>query len=164
MGTITALHKDLQPDGAVVLALQKVLAGTYGLYMVTHNYHWNVEGEKFVPLHALFERQYNESFLAVDLIAERIRALGAYVSPFEDGNLIQLSRMTSHSSNKKTKANVHADQMVSNLIKLTGDVIGLCQLAKEKAQDVEDGETENLMVELITAHQKALWMLESTLK
>jgi starvation-inducible DNA-binding protein len=164
MATVTALHSFTQTDNAVAPALQKVLAGTYGLYMVTHNYHWNVEGDNFAPLHALFERQYNELFLAIDLIAERIRALGAYVSPFEKENLVQLSRMISHCENKDTKANLHADRMVSNLITLTGDIIKLCQAAKEKAQHAEDGETENLMVELITAHQKALWMLESTLK
>ena len=164
MATVTALHKSTQTDNAVAHALQKVLAGTYGLYMVTHNYHWNVEGDNFAPLHALFERQYNELFLAIDLIAERIRALGVYVSPFEKENLVQLSRMISLCENKDTKANLHAERMVSNLVTLTGDVIRLCQSAKEKAQNAEDGETENLMVELITAHQKALWMLESTLK
>jgi starvation-inducible DNA-binding protein len=164
MATIMALHKSAQTDNAVAPALQKVLAGSYGLYLVTHNYHWNVEGEKFVPLHALFDKQYNELFLAIDLIAERIRALGAYVSPFGEENLVQLSRMTSACPNKDAKVCMPAEHMVSNLVKLTGDVINLCQFAKEKAHRAEDGETENLMIELITAHQKALWMLESTLK
>src|SRR6266540_849625 len=56
--------------------LSKVLADTYTLYLKTHNFHWNVTGPMFQTLHLMFETQYNELALAVDLIAERIRALG----------------------------------------------------------------------------------------
>jgi starvation-inducible DNA-binding protein len=55
----------------------RLLADTYTLYLKTHNYHWNVTGPMFQTLHLMFETQYNELALAVDLIAERIRALGA---------------------------------------------------------------------------------------
>jgi starvation-inducible DNA-binding protein len=53
-----------------------VLADTYTLYLKTHNFHWNVTGPMFQTLHLMFEAQYNELALAVDLVAERIRALG----------------------------------------------------------------------------------------
>src|SRR5438552_13180660 len=56
--------------------LSRVLADTYTLYLKTHNFHWNVKGPMFQTLHLMFETQYNELALAVDLIAERIRALG----------------------------------------------------------------------------------------
>src|ERR1043166_2058214 len=56
--------------------LSRLLADTYTLYLKTHNFHWNVTGPMFDTLHLMFERQYNELALAVDLIAERIRALG----------------------------------------------------------------------------------------
>ena len=56
--------------------LSRLLADTYTLYLKTHNFHWNVEGPMFNTLHLMFEQQYNELALAVDLIAERIRALG----------------------------------------------------------------------------------------
>src|SRR6186997_1232347 len=56
--------------------LGKLLADTYTLYLKTHNFHWNVTGPMFQTLHLMFETQYNELALAVDLIAERIRALG----------------------------------------------------------------------------------------
>ena len=56
--------------------LSKVLADSYTLYLKTHNFHWNVTGPMFQTLHLMFEQHYNELALAVDGIAERIRALG----------------------------------------------------------------------------------------
>ena len=61
---------------AIADGLSRLLADTYTLYLKTHNYHWNVTGPLFNTLHLMFETQYNELALAVDLIAERIRALG----------------------------------------------------------------------------------------
>jgi len=60
--------------------LSRVMADTYTLYLKTHNYHWNVTGPMFQTLHLMFEKQYNELWMAVDLIAERIRSLG-YPAP-----------------------------------------------------------------------------------
>ena len=62
---------------AVAGALSRLLADTYTLYLKTHNYHWNVTGQRFRDLHLMFEEQYNELALAVDNVAERIRTLGA---------------------------------------------------------------------------------------
>ena len=56
--------------------LSKLLADSYTLYLKTHNFHWNVKGPMFQTLHTMFEQQYGELALAVDEIAERIRALG----------------------------------------------------------------------------------------
>ncbi|HRE91493.1 MAG TPA: ferritin-like domain-containing protein, partial [Myxococcota bacterium] len=56
--------------------LERVLADTYTLYLMTHNFHWNVTGPMFQTLHLLFQTQYNELWLAVDDVAERIRTLG----------------------------------------------------------------------------------------
>ena len=68
----------IQPDQrkAIAEGLSKVLADTYTLYLKTHNFHWNVTGPMFQTLHLMFEQQYNELAVAVDQIAERIRALG----------------------------------------------------------------------------------------
>src|ERR687896_1892012 len=71
--------------------LSKLLADTYTLYLKTHNFHWNVTGPMFQTLHLMFEQQYNELALAVDLIAERIRALG-YSAP---GSYREFGRLTS---------------------------------------------------------------------
>ncbi len=59
--------------------ISRLLADTYTLYLKTHNYHWNVTGPQFNTLHLMFETQYNELWTAVDLLAERIRALGVFV-------------------------------------------------------------------------------------
>ena len=150
--------------GPVAKILQTVLANSYGLYLVTHNYHWNVEGVNFYPLHKIFEEQYNELFQAIDKIAERIRALDDYALPFEGDQILQITRMTSNALNKETDANARADRMVYNLMTLNETVVKSCQSAKEEAQKQLDDETENLMVERITIHQKAMWMMRSILK
>ena len=71
--------------------LSRLLADTYTLYLKTHNFHWNVTGPMFQTLHLMFETQYNELALAVDLIAERIRALG-YPAP---GTYSEYSKLSS---------------------------------------------------------------------
>lgn len=144
--------------------LQNVLADTYSLYLMTHNYHWNVEGQNFLPFHTLFEAQYNELFHAIDVIAERIRAVGEYALPFDSDKIIQISKMASNPLNKDINATARASRMVDNLIAMNMAVIRSCQAVKEAARTIHDDETENLMVERITAHQKALWFLSSTTK
>lgn len=164
MTASVAIHKPKQSNNLAAQALQGVLASTYGLYLATHNYHWNVEGPKFVPLHKLFEEQYNELFKTIDDIAERIRALDDYALPFEGNNILEVSKMISNSLNKEADANDRANRMVHNLITLNEAVVKNCQAAKKISQNTQDDETENLMVERITAHQKAMWMLRSIVK
>ena len=160
----TPMHPMKTTENPITLALQDVLASTYGLYLATHNYHWNVEGAKFVPLHALFGAQYNELFIAIDEIAERIRTLGEYALPFEGENIVSLLKTVSNPLNKEPDANARADRMVHNLIALNEEVISSCQAAKELCQEAYDDESENVMVGRITVHQKALWMLKSIVK
>ena len=144
--------------------LQVVLASTYGLFLMTHNYHWNVEGKRFYPLHKMFEDQYTALFQAVDVIAERIRALNDYALAFEGENILESSKMISNALNKETDAELRADRMVLNLINANEGTVKSCQTAKQNAQETHDNETENLMVERITAHQKTMWMLKSSHK
>lgn len=164
MNEPTTLHKTKESTSAVSESLHNVLADTYGLYLATHHYHWNVEGPHFANLHRLFEEQYNELFQAVDVIAERIRALGAYVLPFEGKDIGDVFKAAHSVINKETGADAKAVRMVHNLIEMNKSVIESCQFAKNEAQVIVDDESENLMVERITAHQKALWMLKSIVK
>ncbi len=143
-----------QADKVVVQGLQDVLTSTYGVYLATHNYHWNIEGTQFVSLHGLFDQQYNALFQAIDVIAERIRALGEYALPFEGDNIVQALKSISNALNKETDANARGHRMVQNLLVLNEETVAACQKAKHSAQKVDDDETENLMVERITAHQK----------
>src|SRR5712672_347185 len=73
-----------------VEGLSRLLADTYTLYLQTHNFHWNVTGPMFQTLHLMFEAQYNELALAVDLIAERIRSLG-FPAPGTYREFVELS-------------------------------------------------------------------------
>jgi starvation-inducible DNA-binding protein len=155
------IHQPKPSNSSVITTMQDVLSSTYGLYLSTHNYHWNVEGGNFVQLHKLFEGQYKELFEAVDEIAERIRALGDYALPFEGSEIFDVSKMTSNSLNKETHADERATRMIHNLISLNQAVIDKCQLAKDASRKASDAETENLLVTRVTVHQKTLWMLNS---
>jgi len=158
--TVTVAHNH-QTSAHATKYLQNVLADTYGVYFATHNYHWNVEGPQFGDLHSLFGSQYSELFNSVDVIAERIRALGAYALPVEGENLIHLLSTTSNALNKESDSSARAQRMVHNLISMNMTAIQTCQTAKENARLLNDDETENLLVERITAHQKSIWMLRS---
>ena len=81
---------DAKRRKAIAAGLSRVLADSYTLYLKTHNFHWNVTGPMFQTLHLMFETQYNELALAVDLVAERIRALGV-VAPGTYKQFIELS-------------------------------------------------------------------------
>ncbi len=164
MNALVTLHQPKTSDNPVAAALQKTLADTYGLYLATHNYHWNVEGPNFLTLHAMFGEQYNALIAAVDDIAERIRALGDYALPFEDDGIMRLLKSTSNPLNKEADAKDRAMRMVHNLIMLHQAVLASCKATAEISDDADDDATENLMVERITYHQKALWMLTSIAK
>lgn len=164
MSELKTLHQPKTSESHVSKSVQRVLADTYGLYLATHNYHWNVEGSNFVSLHNLFGDQYNELFLSIDIIAEHIRTLDSYAMPFEGDEIIHILKAASNATNKEVDVNAKATRMVHNLIDMNESVIASCQSAKEKAHSEKDDETVDLMVTRITAHQKALWMLRSVIK
>lgn len=164
MNESTTLHKPKITESPMSQSLQRVLTNTYGLYLATHNYHWNVEGLHFVSLHELFSEQYNEIFQAIDVIAERIRALDFYALPFEGKEILDTLQTTSNAMNKEADVNARAERMIYNLIEMNDSVIKSCQLAKKEAQHSKDDESEDLMIGRITTHQKFLWMLKSIVK
>ena len=140
----------------VIDALGRVLADTYTLYLKTQNYHWNVTGPHFETLHAAFERQYGELASAVDVVAERIRSLGA-PAPGSFGYFAE------RSSVKEARGVPAADEMVRDLAnshQIVGTAIKAALEAGEKAEDVV---TVDLMTQRLAAHEKAVWMLNSFL-
>lgn len=161
-----AAVKTIPPAAAesVAQALQHVLKDTYGLYFLTHNYHWNVEGPRFAELHVLFEQQYTELFGAVDTIAEHIRTLGVYALPGHYEEILLHAKDIPNPLNKEEGADAVADWMVSNLASLHESLIQCAQKAKRAAQEAQDDESVDLMVERIRVHQKAAWMLKSIIK
>jgi starvation-inducible DNA-binding protein len=149
----------------VAQALQNMLKETYALYLATHNYHWNVEGPHFFSLHHLFEQQYNDLFQAIDLIAERIRALDAYALPYQFEEVLEKLR---HVKNPLEAKDADAEEisirMIDNLVVLNEEAIEAARQVKAAAESVKDDETFDMMVERTQVHQKALWMLKSLIK
>ena len=107
--------------------LKRLLADTYTLYLKTHNYHWNVTGPMFQTLHLMFEQHYNELWMAVDLIAERIRAIG----DFAPGSYRAFADLTSIEEEDGVPA---AEEMISDLVAATKvyalTAMGLCGVAE----------------------------------
>ena len=140
----------------VIDALKTALADTYTLQLKTQNYHWNVEGRDFAALHALFETQYNELFAAVDEIAERIRALDEKAP----GTYAEFSKMTTL---EEGDANLDEFGMVRDLYKSNQQITATLKKGVEKAESADDVSTADLLTGRITVHEKAAWMLKSTL-
>lgn len=136
--------------------LKKVLAETYGLMLKTQNYHWNVEGPNFPGLHALFMAQYSELFLAVDLIAERIRSLGEK-APGSYGEFGKLSKI------KDGNGELDADQMVKDLYESNVALLATVKKAFAAAEKAADQPTVDLMNARSATHEKTVWMLKSSL-
>lgn len=141
-------------ETAVVQALRQVVADSYALMGQTHLCHWNVRGPSFFSLHDAFEVQYTELFTAIDVLAERIRALGA-LAP---GGLQNLARMAGM---KEIPEDSGADEMVSLLIGSNEKLVDDLKRARDVAGESGDVETEDLMIARIQVHQKTIWMLKS---
>ncbi len=140
----------------IVNGLRSLLADTYTLYLKTHNYHWNVTGPMFTSLHALFEEQYTALATAVDVIAERIRALGE----FAPGSYQAFAKLTAIKEETEVP---NAESMVQNLLESHEVII---RHARELLQS-EAIETDEVSGDLLTQrmefHEKNAWMLRSLL-
>lgn len=139
--------------------LNQVLADSYGLLGEVHLAHWNVEGTDFLTLHQMFQTQYEELFVAIDDIAERVRAIGKYA----EGGLKRLSEM-SNVTESPSASKVSAKDFVSSVLMAHEVVIDSALKARKLAADSGDAETEDLMIGRIQVHQKAVWFLNSYLK
>ena len=136
--------------------LSKLLADTYTLYLKTHNFHWNVEGPMFNTLHLMFETQYNELALAVDAIAERIRALG-HPAP---GSYAAYAKL---SSIKEEIGVPKAEEMIRQLVDGQEAVARTARAVFPSAEKAGDEPTADLLTQRLQIHEKTAWMLRSLL-
>lgn len=136
--------------------LTTLLADSYILMLKTQNYHWNVTGMSFHALHAMFQTQYEDLFLAVDLVAERIRAVGAK-APGTFAQFQQLSAIKSEDI--KTKDTDMIASLIADHTKLVATATALVAAAQEQKDDA----TMDIAIERIQTHEKHIWMLKSTL-
>jgi starvation-inducible DNA-binding protein len=141
---------------AIAQGLGHLLADTYSLYLLTHNFHWNVTGPMFQTLHLMFETQYTELALAVDAIAERIRSLG-YPAP---GTYSEFQRLASI---KEPVGVPKATDMVRILVESQEAVVRTARGVFPVAERASDEATVDLLTQRIQLHEKTAWMLRSLL-
>ncbi len=137
--------------------LSRLLADTYTLYLQTHYFHWNVSGPMFQTLHLMFETQYNELALAVDLIAERIRALGVKAP----GTYQAFARL---SSIEEVQEAPHAQEMILRLVQGQDTVVRTARSLFPVVDQANDEATADLLTQRIQLHEKTAWMLRSLLE
>ena len=136
--------------------LSRLLADTYTLYLRTHYFHWNVTGPMFQTLHLMFETQYNELWLATDLVAERIRALG-HPAP---GTYAEFVKLTSI---KESPGIPKATDMIKKLTEGHEAVARTARSLFPVAEKASDEATADLLTQRIQVHEKTAWMLRSLL-
>lgn len=142
---------------AVVKELSKVLADSYTVYLMTHNFHWNVTGPMFKTLHELFMTQYTELWQALDDIAERIRALGHY-APGTYAEFQKLSSIT------QPAFVPDATTMIELLVKGNEALARTARTAFDRADSADDQPTADLLTQRLDVHEKNAWMLRSLLQ
>jgi starvation-inducible DNA-binding protein len=141
----------------IAAGLSRLLADSYTLYLKTHNFHWNVTGKMFQTLHLMFEAQYNELALAVDLIAERIRALGVPAP----GTYREFVKLTSIKEEDRVPA---AEEMIRILVEGQEAVVRTARSILPVAEKANDQVTIDLLTQRMQIHEKTAWMLRSLLE
>lgn len=141
----------------IAAGLSHLLADTYAVYLKTHNFHWNVTGPMFNTLHLMFETQYNELWLATDLIAERIRSLGHY-APGTYGEFAKLASILD------TPGQPKAEDMVRLLVEGNEAVVRTARSIFPVVDKANDEPTADLLTQRMQVHEKNAWMLRSLLE
>ncbi len=140
----------------IAKGLCHLLADSYTLYLKTHNFHWNVTGPMFNTLHLMFEAQYNELALAVDLIAERIRALG-FPAPGSYREFLKLSTIP------EATGSPTAEEMIRQLVEGQESIVRTARSIFPVVDDAHDEPTADLLTQRMQVHEKTAWMLRSLL-
>ena len=141
----------------IAQGLSALLADSYTLYLMTHNFHWNVTGPHFNSLHQMFMAQYTEQWAALDVIAERIRALG-HPAP---GTYQAYSRLASI---KEVAGVPGANDMVRHLVAAQEATARTARRLFPLVESAKDQVTADLLTQRLDVHEKTAWMLRSLLE
>ena len=141
----------------VAQGLSVFLADSYTLYLMTHNFHWNVTGPQFNSLHMMFMTQYTEQWNALDIIAERIRALG-HPAP---GTYKEFSKLATI---KEAAGVPKAEIMIKLLVDANEGVARTARSLFSIVDAVNDQPTADLLTQRLEVHEKTAWMLRSLLE
>ena len=137
--------------------LSKLLADSYTLYLMTHNFHWNVTGPMFNTLHAMFMAQYTEQWTALDVIAERIRALG-FPAPGTYKEFVKLASI------EEVEGTPKAMDMVRHLVAAQEATARTARELFPLTEEANDQPTADLLTQRLDVHEKTAWMLRSLLE
>ena len=137
--------------------LGRLLADSYVLYGKTHGFHWNVTGPMFNTLHLMFMEQYMELWNALDVIAERIRALG-HPAPFGGARFAQLASIP------ETQGSPSALEMVQELVLGHEAVARTARSLFPLLEEANDQPSADLLTQRLQIHEKTAWMLRSLLE
>jgi starvation-inducible DNA-binding protein len=141
----------------IAQGLSVLLADSYTLYLMTHNFHWNVTGPQFNSLHTMFMAQYTEQWTALDMIAERIRALG-FPAP---GTYQEFHRLASIA---EVEGVPKANAMVAHLVKAQEATARTARKLFPIVDAANDQPTADVLTQRIDVHEKTAWMLRSLLE
>ena len=142
---------------AIATGLSKLLADSYTLYLMTHNFHWNVKGPMFNTLHLMFMNQYTEQWTALDVIAERIRALG-FPAPGTYKEFVKLASI------KEVEGVPKAVEMIAHLVDAQESVARTARELFAVVDEADDQPTADLLTQRLDVHEKTAWMLRSLLE
>ena len=140
----------------IAAGLSALLADSYTLYLMTHNFHWNVTGPMFNTLHQMFMQQYTEQWTALDLIAERIRALG-HPAPGTYREFAQLASI------REVDGVPPAMEMVRLLVAAQEGTARTARKLLPLVGKANDQPTADLLTQRLDVHEKTAWMLRSLL-
>ncbi len=141
----------------IASGLSNLLADSYTLYLMTHNFHWNVTGPQFNTLHNMFMTQYTEQWAALDVIAERIRALG-YPAPGTYAEFVK------RASIKEVDGVPKANDMIRYLVKAQEATARTARKLFPLVDAANDQPTADVLTQRIDIHEKTAWMLRSLLE
>ncbi|MEM6304267.1 MAG: DNA starvation/stationary phase protection protein [Pseudomonadota bacterium] len=152
--TAEALSTDART--AIAEALHQSLAETTVTTMLAQNFHWNVKGMAFGPLHDLFQKIYEDHFIAQDDLAERARALDMHVEATLS-SMLKRSKVDEHDGHATDKEMIKAMQIAQETLAAT--------LAGTGAIAAENGDTltEDLCIARGQEHEKFAWFLRAHL-
>lgn len=137
-------------------ALSALLADSYTLYLMTHNFHWNVTGPQFNGLHMMFMQQYTEQWNALDDIAERIRALGLPAP----GTYAEFTRRASF---REVEGVPKANEMLRHLVAAQEATARTARAILPLAEEAKDQPSADIATQRLAVHEKTAWMLRSML-
>jgi len=147
----------LEDRTQIVEGLSRLLADSYTLYLMTHNFHWNVTGPQFNTLHNMFMQQYTEQWNALDTIAERIRALG-FPAPATYKQFVELASI------KEVENVPKANEMIELLVNAHETVARTARSIFEIVDQANDQPTADILTQRLDVHEKTAWMLRSLLE